>query len=63
MPFPWMVVPDWEIGRQGNAQGIQFCSYSCCLGTLKFSFLVILIAWELWKHRNAAVFEGISPNV
>ena len=28
-----------------------------------FSSVVILVAWELWKHRNPAVYEGISPNV
>ncbi|TVU16289.1 hypothetical protein EJB05_39843, partial [Eragrostis curvula] len=25
--------------------------------------LIILGAWILWKHRNAGVFEGTSPNV
>jgi hypothetical protein len=28
--------------------------------------LIILVAWEIWKHRNVAnvcVFEGASPNV
>jgi hypothetical protein len=25
--------------------------------------LIILVAWELWKHRNACVFEGASPCV
>ncbi|WVZ82995.1 hypothetical protein U9M48_030188 [Paspalum notatum var. saurae] len=25
--------------------------------------LIILVAWEIWKHRNDCVFEGISPNV
>lgn len=28
-----------------------------------FNHVVILVAWELWKHRNAAVFERISPYV
>jgi hypothetical protein len=23
--------------------------------------LIILIAWEIWKHRNACVFEGVVP--
>ncbi|WVZ53711.1 LOW QUALITY PROTEIN: hypothetical protein U9M48_004616, partial [Paspalum notatum var. saurae] len=25
--------------------------------------LIILVAWELWKHRNACVFEGVRPSV
>ena len=25
--------------------------------------LIILVAWELWKHRNACVFEGARPVV
>ena len=25
--------------------------------------LIILVAWELWKHRNAWVFEGANPCV
>jgi hypothetical protein len=28
-----------------------------------FNSLVILVAWWLWKHRNACVFEGASPNI
>ena len=23
--------------------------------------LIILVAWEIWKHRNACVFEGVVP--
>jgi hypothetical protein len=23
--------------------------------------LIILVAWEIWKHRNACVFEGGVP--
>ncbi|WVZ94059.1 hypothetical protein U9M48_040001, partial [Paspalum notatum var. saurae] len=35
------------------------------LGSLRggFNSLVILVSWELWKHRNACVFEGGRPNV
>ena len=25
--------------------------------------LIILVAWELWKHRNACVFEKKRPSV
>ncbi|WVZ88479.1 LOW QUALITY PROTEIN: hypothetical protein U9M48_034996, partial [Paspalum notatum var. saurae] len=25
--------------------------------------LIILVAWELWKHINACVFEGVRPSV
>ncbi|XP_039853738.1 uncharacterized protein LOC120712091 isoform X2 [Panicum virgatum] len=28
-----------------------------------FNSLCILGAWILWKHRNACVFEGVSPNL
>lgn len=24
-----------------------------------FESLIILVAWELWKHQNACVFEGV----
>ncbi|RCV36691.1 hypothetical protein SETIT_8G002500v2 [Setaria italica] len=24
--------------------------------------LIILVAWEIWKHRNSCVFEGALPN-
>jgi hypothetical protein len=26
-----------------------------------FNSLVILFSWELWKHRNACVFDGLQP--
>ena len=29
----------------------------------RFNSLYILGAWILWKHRNAYVFEGASPNL
>lgn len=29
----------------------------------QFNSLVILVAWEIWKHRNDYVFNGVSPNV
>ena len=30
-----------------------------------FNSLVVMVAWWIWRHRNACVFEGIgtSPNV
>ncbi|WVZ53725.1 hypothetical protein U9M48_004630 [Paspalum notatum var. saurae] len=28
-----------------------------------FNSLVILVSWELWKHRNACVFEGARPHL
>jgi hypothetical protein len=27
------------------------------------NYLIILVAWEIWKHRNACVFEGAIPGV
>lgn len=28
----------------------------------RLNSLIILVAWEIWKHRNSCVFEGSSPN-
>ena len=28
-----------------------------------FNSLVVMCAWLIWKHRNACVFEGASPNM
>jgi hypothetical protein len=28
-----------------------------------FNSLVILGAWSVWKHRNACVFQRVSPDV
>jgi hypothetical protein len=28
-----------------------------------FNSLVALILWSLWKHRNACVFDSLSPKV
>nr|ACE86393.1 putative retroelement protein [Sorghum bicolor] len=25
--------------------------------------LIILVAWEIWKHRNTCVFDNMRPNV
>jgi len=25
--------------------------------------LIILVSWEIWKHQNACVFEGIFLNI
>jgi hypothetical protein len=25
--------------------------------------LIILVAWEVWKHRNGCVFQNLRPNV
>jgi hypothetical protein len=25
--------------------------------------LIILVAWEVWKHRNSCVLEGIRPSI
>ncbi|CAO2193166.1 unnamed protein product [Urochloa humidicola] len=27
-----------------------------------FDTLILLICWQLWKHRNGAVFEQLSPS-
>ncbi|RCV40403.1 hypothetical protein SETIT_9G050600v2, partial [Setaria italica] len=28
-----------------------------------FNSLIILIAWEVWKHRNDCVFDNSRPNI
>jgi hypothetical protein len=28
-----------------------------------FNSMVALVAWWLWKHRNACVFDKVSPSV
>jgi hypothetical protein len=28
-----------------------------------FNSIVSLVAWKIWKHRNACVFENASPNI
>ena len=28
-----------------------------------FNSLVALVAWSLWKHRNACVFDNVPPSV
>jgi hypothetical protein len=32
------------------------------VGRKGFNSLVILVCWELWKHRNACVFEKIRSD-
>jgi hypothetical protein len=27
-----------------------------------FNSLVLLVAWWIWKHRNACIFQGASPH-
>jgi hypothetical protein len=27
----------------------------------RFNSLVLLVYWELWKHRNVCVFDGLRP--
>jgi hypothetical protein len=36
-----------------------------CLSIRKkgFNSFVILVAWQIWKHRNACVFDNASPNI
>jgi hypothetical protein len=28
-----------------------------------FNSLVVLVAWWIWKHKNACVFDDIAPSV
>jgi hypothetical protein len=36
-----------------------------CLSKRKkcFNSIVSLVAWQIWKHRNACVFDNASPNI
>jgi hypothetical protein len=27
------------------------------------NYLIILVAWMIWEHRNSYVFDGLSPSV
>lgn len=29
----------------------------------RLNSLIILVAWEIWKHRNHCVFNGVNPSV
>ena len=45
------------------------CWWSCAIKSVPknkrkgLNILIILVAWELWKHQNACVFEGARPNI
>lgn len=30
---------------------------------MSLNSLIILVAWEVWKHRNSCVFENATPSV
>ena len=53
-----------------NSLHSHFSSYWCC--TIRgiprverevLNTLIILVAWEILKHRNAFVFDGDWPNI
>jgi hypothetical protein len=52
----WMLTPDAEL--------IPWCN-SCTATDIKTKdsrTLISLGLWELWKHRNAIVFDGATPS-
>ncbi|WVZ54502.1 hypothetical protein U9M48_005288, partial [Paspalum notatum var. saurae] len=62
-------VPDhfrWRFTQSGQ-YSCKSAYQSFFLGTVKTKegsySLIILVAWEVWKHRNACVFEEIRPCV
>lgn len=43
----------------GGAEFLQ----PCLRKRRGLTLLMVLLAWEIWKHRNACVFQGIRPAV
>nr|BDI54638.1 retrotransposon protein, putative, unclassified [Triticum aestivum] len=50
---------------QDDILGEWLCSRNADGGTSRKDLhtVMLLVLWELWKHRNAIVFEGDSPSV
>jgi hypothetical protein len=60
------IIPVVRPPRIDNRFNSWWCQASAALPKEErkgFNSLVILIAWELWKHRNAFVFKGTRPTV
>jgi hypothetical protein len=67
----WFIVLSKD-GMQGCAPGPNdemfqrwWKSAECVIPKCKrkgFNFIVMLVAWWLWKHRNACVFNEVSPS-
>jgi hypothetical protein len=52
--------PRWTVSQVGGArQGIRYPRNL----EKGFNSLVILDAWEIWKHHNDCVFNGAQPNI
>ena len=53
----------------GPNQEDELGEWLCCkagdnyLGTKDVHTILLMVLWELWKHRNAIVFDGASPSV
>ena len=43
----------WMCAKKGNGY----------LGNKDIHTMLLLVLWELWKHRNAIVFDGAAPSV
>ena len=43
----------WMCAKKGNGY----------LGNKDIHTMLLLVLWELWKHRNAIVFEGATPSM
>lgn len=65
----WLWIWD-ALGEPGNAPGtedelVEWCSTrvatQCVTRDLKA--ILTLCLWELWKHRNAIVFDGETPSL
>ena len=53
IPSPNDVLTEWAVGKKGVNN----------VGMKDLRTIFALVWWELWKHRNAIVFDGAQPSI